>query len=91
MADDYTNEEEAYINSEFVDIITSEKWDFPVPFVIDNPEQYENMSEWEFYAPPTNNMYIVWSVENPIIQEMLEEITKRLNEEKGNDNGESAI
>ena len=49
------------------------------------------MSEWEFYAPPTNNMYIVWSVENPIIQEMLEEITKRLNEEKGNDNGESAI
>jgi hypothetical protein len=36
-------------------------------------------------------MYIVWSVENPIIQEMLEEITKRLNEEKGNDNGESAI
>ena len=46
MADDYTNEEEANINSEFVDIITSEKWDFPVSFVIDNPEQYENMSEW---------------------------------------------
>jgi hypothetical protein len=88
----YIPEDEAYINAEFVDIITSEKWDFPVPFVIDNPEQYENMSEWEFYAPaPTNNMYIVWSVENPIIQEMLEEITKRLNEGKDNDNGESAI
>ena len=66
--------EEEY-NDEFVDIVTSEEWDFPTPF-----EAIETM--YIEYKPPQMFMLLPTPIE--LIQDLIEK-WKRGNEENGND------
>tara|TARA_R100001594_G_scaffold60327_1_gene94247 strand:- start:10028 stop:10291 length:264 start_codon:yes stop_codon:yes gene_type:complete len=87
MPEEFIHDEEAYINAEFVDIITSEKWDFQVPFVVENPEEYESMQEIQYFEQPNDNFFFIWSVDTRIMQEILQELNKR----KDNEDGERSL
>ena len=68
-------DEEAYFNAEFVDIVTSEEWDFPIPY----------WNEYEEVAIPIQNSYFLIF---PTVLEALDEFIKNLkkgNDDNGND------
>ncbi len=70
-------DEEAYINAEFVDMVTQETWDFPVP--------YWEVNDVEDVIPATfqPNFFIVF----PTVIEAIEEFIEKLkgDDDNGND------
>lgn len=82
---DNEESEEAYINAEFVDIVTNERWDFPTPFVMERPE-FDDQTQYDYYAPPPTNQtfFIMWQADS----NFMEDLFKNINKMKDDDNGE---